>query len=303
MMNKMNKFIFPLLSLFFSILIFANFSKAQENIPAEFCISQEEYKLYNLVNEYRKAVNLSSIPLSKSLSIVAKTHISDLIQNKPDTNMCSFHSWSNKGNWKACCFQRESKDKLCMQLKPKELTNYPGNAYEVVYWESREANAEKAIDQWKETSAAQSVLTNFKDWEKYSWNAIGVGIEGGFAIIWLGEEPDPENEIKICGIETIIVNEPVIESADPQVVSAGTGRFYLIFGNYSTLNEAKAQADKYVKEGFTKAKVISKDDKFRISLNDFSSKELATQGKKELPVKYKEAWIMPFMQFNETSQK
>ena len=43
-----------------------------------------------------------------------------------------------------------------------------------------------------------------------------------------------------------------------------------------------------------KAKIISKDNKFRISLSDYSSKELANQGKKELSAKFKGAWIMPF---------
>ena len=88
---------------------------------------------------------------------------------------------------------------------------------------------------------------------------MGVGIDGGFAIIWFGEEADPEKETKICGGETII-SQPIVQFriSDPQIVSESTGRFYLIFGNYSTMNEAKSVASKYVKEGFMKAKVITK---------------------------------------------
>jgi hypothetical protein len=300
---EMKKINFSLLTVFLSSLCLSIISYAQQDSLNEFCISPEEYKLFNLVNEYRKTVNLPGIPLSKSLSKVAKTHIADLIQNKPDTNTCSFHSWSNKGNWQACCFTKESKDKLCMQTKPTELTGYQGKGYEIVYWESREASAERAIGQWKETLAARSVLTNFKEWENYNWGALGVGIEGGFAIIWFGEETDPEKETTVCGGESI-VNQPIaVQDIGPQIVSESTGRFYLIIGNYSTMNGAKAVASKYVKEGFTKTKIISKDDKFRISLNDYASKELAVKAKKELPTKYKDAWIMPHLEPNETSLK
>jgi len=296
--------IISLLTVFTFTLFISEICFAQQDTLNEFCISPEEYKLFNLVNEYRNSLNLPGIPISKSLSRVAKQHIADLNQNKPDTSTCSFHSWSNKGNWQPCCFTKESKDKLCMQTKPGELTSYPGKGFEVVYWESREASAEEAIEQWKETLAARSVLNNLNEWENYNWGALGVGIEGGFAIIWLGQETDPDKETKICGGESI-VSQPIVQpqKTGTQIVSQSTDRFYLIIGNYGTMNKASDIADKYAKEGFTNAKVITKDGKFRISLNDYPSKELASKGKKELPAKYKEAWIMPYMQPNETSLK
>jgi hypothetical protein len=305
----MKKMVFSLVMVFISAMFVSEISIAQQDTINDFCISAEEFKLFNLVNEYRRSDNLPAIPLSQSLSKVAKQHIADLIQNKPDTSTCSFHSWSNKGNWQSCCFTKESRDKLCMQSKPSELTSYPGKGYEVVYWESREATASKAINQWKETPVARSVLTNTKEWAALNWKAIGIGIDGGFAIIWLGEETDPEKETKVCEGETIIsepeisVSTPIQEATGTQIVDQSTGRYYLIFGNYATMKEAKSIADKYVKEGFIKAKVVTKDDKFRISLNDYSSKELAAQGKKELPAKYKDAWIMPYLQSNDTSLK
>lgn len=287
---------------FAGTLLFSGISVAQQDSLNEFCISPEEFNLYNLVNEYRKSENLPAIPLSKSLSIVAKKHIADLIQNKPDTGTCSFHSWSDKGNWHACCFTKASKDKHCMQSKPAELTAYTGKGYEIVYWESREATAEKAILQWKETQAARAALTNIREWEKYNWSALGVGIDGGFAIIWLGEDMDTEKETQVCGGEAII-SKPVVQVTGPKIITESTGRYYLIFGNYPTINEAKTMVSKYQMEGFTNAKVVTKDNKFRISLNDFSSKELAAKGKKELPEKYKDAWILPDLQSNDTSLK
>jgi len=267
---------------------------AQKELPANFCITEDESKLYGLLNEYRKAMNLPTIPLSKSLCYIAKTHLEDLIKNKPDSSTCNFHSWSNKGIWTPCCFQKDKNDKTCMQSKPAEITNYPGPAYEIVYWESKDASPDFAFNQWREIPASRSVIINNEKWEKFSWNAIGVGISGGFAAIWFGEELDLEKETKVCGKNIVFTNNPPVNSNEPQLVTTATNRFYLIFGSFNSINDAKTQAGKYAEEGFKKTKVISKDNKFRISLSDYSNRELANKGKSELPAKYKGAWIMEY---------
>jgi hypothetical protein len=287
-----------LLKLLVAILFFTRVADAQKEIPADFCISQDELKLYNSINDYRKSQNLAAIPLSKSLCYVAQMHISDLITNKPDSAGCNFHSWSAQGQWKPCCYKKENKDKYCILSKPKEITNYPGIAHEIVYWESREASVEKALKQWKEVSVSRFIITNYREWEKCTWNAAGVAIEGGFAILWLGEDPDVEKETKVCGGETIVtITQPVAPRQEPEqglVVTSQSGRFYLIFGNMNSLKEAKLTADKYRKDGFSKVKIIATDNKYRISLADYPTKELAVQGKKELPSKFKDAWVMSF---------
>jgi hypothetical protein len=181
-----------------------------------------------------------------------------------------------------------------MQEKPRELTDYPGKGYEIVYWENKDATADNAFDQWRTITASRSIITNFKDWEDFSWKAMGVAIEKNFAVVWFGEEMDIENETKVCGSGKIIKNEPPKVPADSLVVSKATGRYYIIFGSFKTLDDAKKQAKKYRAEGFKNAKVISKDNKFRISLTDYSKQESAQSAKKDLPAKYKEAWIMPF---------
>ena len=239
-------------------------------------------------------MKLPAIPISKSLCYVAKTHLQDLIQNKPDTSICNLHSWSNKGDWTPCCFQKGKNSKTCMQSKPAELTNYAGPGYEIIYWESKEATPDIAFNQWRETTASRAVIINSKKWEESSWNAIGVGISGGYAAIWFGEELDIEKETKVCGKNIVFTNIPPVSPNEPQLITTATNRFYLIFGSFSSLNDAKTQAIKYNEGGFKKTKVISKDNKFRISLSDYSSKEVAEKGKSELPAKYKDAWIMEF---------
>lgn len=181
-----------------------------------------------------------------------------------------------------------------MQEKPHELTDYQGKGYEIIYWENKDATADNAFDQWRTISVSRSLMTNFKKWEDFSWKAIGVAIEKNFAIVWFGEEMDSETETKVCGSGNVIKNELPKVPVDSMVVSKATGRYYLIFGSFKTVEDAKKQAKKYRTEGFKNAKVISKDNKFRISLTDYAKQESAVSAKKDLPAKYKEAWIMPF---------
>ena len=280
-------------ALLFFLLCFSA-GQGQDTIPADFCISAEELRLYTLINDYRKAMTMHEIPLSKSLCYVARKHALDLDLNNPDTNTCNFHSWSDKGNWTACCFEKDVKDKSCMISKPREITAYPGYAYEVVYWENKSANADKAFDQWRETSAARSLITNFKEWENYSWNAMGVSIHKGFAIAWFGEETDPEQQTRVCGSDRVIENKPPATREEQLIVSVATGRFYVIVASFNALEDAKTELNEFIKEGFKKAKVVTKDNKFRISLSDYPTMDQANKAKNELPAKYKGAWVLAF---------
>lgn len=239
-------------------------------------------------------MNLNEAQLSKSLSFVAKQHAIDLFTNKPDTNTCNFHSWSDKGKWIPCCFEKEVIDKSCMINKPLEITKYPGVGYEMIYWENKSANADKAFEQWRETSASRSLITNFKEWEKFKWTAVGVGIYEGFAIVWFGEEKDSETETLICGTNERVQYKVPENKEEELIVSKESGRFYIIIGSFASIDDAKLQLVKYNNEGFKKAKVVTKDNKFRISLADYATQELAAEAKKELPAKYKDAWILPF---------
>jgi hypothetical protein len=282
-----------ILQLFLLILLFRPAS-AQDSIPHEFCISQDEFKLYELINEYRKKMNLSEIPLSNSLSYVAKTHAMDLAENRPDTGTCNFHSWSDKGKWKPCCFVREVKDRSCMLNKPSEFTLYPGPAFELVYWESREANAARAFDQWSETTVSRSMMTNLKEWENRKWNALGIGIYKGFAIAWLGEKVDVENQIAICETGEIIKNKPAPVVSTEPIVNLETNRFYLIVAGFTSFDQAKTRLKKFHDQGYKEARIISKDDRYRVSISDYGSMEEADKAKREFASKYKDAWVLAF---------
>ena len=170
---------------FFTILIAAYaVSFAQQ-------LSKDESELYNLVMTYRKSKGLPRIPLSKSLTFVAQTHVKDLEENYEQNEQCNFHSWSNQGKCKAVCYTSDHAQAKLMWSKPKELTSYTGNGYEIAFAENEEylADAEHALESWKLSKAHNSVILNKEKWKR-KWNAIGIGINGSYAVIWFGNEPD-----------------------------------------------------------------------------------------------------------------
>lgn len=155
-------------------------------------LTSDESELYNLVMKHRKAKGLPTIPLSKSLTKVAQTHARDLEENFTRDSICNMHSWSDAGKWKPVCYTTgdQAQAKL-MWSKPRELTSYKGNGYEIAFGEDEEylANAENALDAWKDSKDHNAVILNKGPWKK-KWNAIGIGINGSYAVIWFGQEPD-----------------------------------------------------------------------------------------------------------------
>lgn len=156
-------------------------------------LSQEELKLYRLLMAHRKAQGLPEIPLSKSLTIVAQTHCKDLEANPSTVSArCNMHSWSNKGKWSACCYTSDHKAASCMWDKPRELTKYPGSGYEISHGTyGASVTAEGAFNGWKSSKGHNDVIVNRGIW-KDKWNAIGIGMSKGFAMVWFGKEPDKE---------------------------------------------------------------------------------------------------------------
>ena len=158
-------------------------------------LSDEELKLYTMINDYRNSKGLKNIPISKSLTFVAQTHARDLVNNKPYMGAnCNSHSWSNKGDWTPCCYTSNHARAKCMWDKPRELTSYKGNGFEIAtgYLSEPEfkITAETALQSWKGSSGHNSVIINQGIWHKHKWNAIGIGIYKGFAVVWFGKEKD-----------------------------------------------------------------------------------------------------------------
>ncbi len=172
------------------LLIFLILINIQVNALAQ-ALSADESELYNLVMKYRKEKGLATIPVSKSLTVVAQTHAKDLDENYIPDPKCNIHSWSNKGKWKPVCYTKDHAQAKLMWSKPQELTTYKGYGFEIAFEEDPEylANAENALESWILSKEHNAVILNKGMW-KNKWNAIGIGIAGSYAVIWFGREPD-----------------------------------------------------------------------------------------------------------------
>lgn len=154
-----------------------------------------------MIMEYRVSKGLEMIPLSIKLTEVAQTHAQDLATNYvfDQSNKCNPHSWSKKGKWTSCCYTSDHKQAKCMWAKPKEITGYPGNGYEIAYYSSSGANAQQGLDGWKVSPGHNPLLINLGTWSNVKWNAIGVAIYKEYGIVWFGEVADDDTTpLKVC---------------------------------------------------------------------------------------------------------
>ncbi len=155
-------------------------------------LSQEEHELYVLINDYRVANGLPEIPLSVSLTVVARAHVQDLIDHGSTvlSETCNLHSWSDHGDWTGCCYTSDHAQAQCMWDKPGELTNYPSAGFEISV--SGAFSAAGALSSWQGSPGHDDVIMNRGTWEDSTWRAIGVGIEGGYSHVWFGTSNDPD---------------------------------------------------------------------------------------------------------------
>lgn len=159
--------------------------------PEETELTDEEQKLYDLITAYRKQKGLPSIPLSKSLSYVAKVHVIDLEYNFTPGGECNLHSWSEGGIWKPVCYTPDHKNAELMWSKPSELTNYKGNGYEISAGTSNYSiEASTALSLWQNSIGHNNVIINGEVWKNSVWKAIGIGIYKGYACVWFGNDED-----------------------------------------------------------------------------------------------------------------
>ncbi len=162
----------------------------EESAYKNHCISEEEMRLYVLINDYRRQRRLPPVPLSKSLSYVARQHVVDLQYNVKKVT----HSWSR-------CRYKSGNQRTydCMWLKPRELTSYNSYGYECVYGTTHEyAGAKDALETWKKSPNHNNVIINRDIWHQVEWKAIGIGIYKNYAAIWFGEEEDEEGQPEMC---------------------------------------------------------------------------------------------------------
>ncbi|MEX2593664.1 MAG: CAP domain-containing protein [Anditalea sp.] len=181
MMNIILKTILPLI-LFFSVSL--------KEGPLRNAPTKEEDELFEMINTYRKSLDLPAVPLSKALNKVAQVHARDLMENYSQGKRCNMHSWSKNGPWSACCYTDNHKKANCMWDKPKEIAGYDSPGYEVAYWHSAIATPGAALEVWKKSPGHHAVLANLGPFKQAKWKAMGVGIYQQYAVVWFGEMGD-----------------------------------------------------------------------------------------------------------------
>jgi uncharacterized protein YkwD len=157
-------------------------------------LSQDEKQLAQLVNDYRKSLGLQELKISKSLTIVARTHVYDSNKYQPENGIDSrgikgnLHSWSANGDWTAVVYTSDHEYASLMWSKPSELTQYKSNGYEISAG-GVTITPTTAFYTWKGSPGHNAVMTGQGSWS--SLTVMGVAIKQNYAHIWFGKESDP----------------------------------------------------------------------------------------------------------------
>jgi len=283
------------LIIFLILIITSSFAQNKSKIPEDFCMTQDEYRLFSLINEYRTKLALNTIPLSKSLSYVAKTHAKDLAGNFNPASDCNMHSWSDKGNWKPFCFPKDQNRKHDVKDKAKELSNYPGKAWELTYWENSKADLDFVLDFWMSIPYTADMISSSNAWEKKEWKSMGVGIQDGYVLVWMGTDVDVEISTLICETGERIMNKSIPNELNAPVVQNNTkaneGTYFIIIGSFKVKSDASSAVESYHQMGYPNAVVIESQGRIRVAIDAFISQELADASLEKYRNKFQGAWI------------
>jgi hypothetical protein len=146
--------------------------------------------LDEVINAYREEQGLPPLAVSESLTRVAEAHVRDLEEQDAVHGSCNLHSWSDQGTWSDCCYTDDHAEAQCMWDKPRELTDYPGDGYEIAAMSSG-ITANEALDLWRSSEGHHGVILNRGIWADVSWRAMGAAVSESYAVVWFGKEDEP----------------------------------------------------------------------------------------------------------------
>lgn len=163
-------------------------------------LTTNEKELARLINEYRVSKGLAPLQISKSLTVIARTHVIDSNKYKPENGVdargvkCNLHSWSTNGSWSPVCYTSDHTYAQNMWDKPRELSSYTGNGYEISVMSTYNLTPHSALKAWQGSSGHNDVIIGAGYWANLTH--IGVGIYDNYSHVWFGEVADPAGEIK-----------------------------------------------------------------------------------------------------------
>ncbi|HPS62000.1 MAG TPA: CAP domain-containing protein [Bacteroidales bacterium] len=283
-------------------------------VPPSFRIDSAVTFLYRKVNAYRSENQLPPVALSRSLCYVAMVHAKDLFLHHPDRGTCNFHSWSDKGSWTPFCYPADETKKNSVWDKPRELTRYPGKAYEIVYWENNPLVADTVFSVWRNEEYFNDFLLNQGKWLGRTWNAIGLAVFENYACAWFGELPDPDTDLPVKAAipakpakpqTTPKPNpEPATRPVPPSVKPATVpdtipvkpdsllSTYYIVIKTNLKKDSAEKIAAGLRETGYPLAKVLDQDGKIRLSAFESPDKKVVMMQLREVKKVYKDAWLL-----------
>ncbi len=256
---------------------------AQKKVPSSFCLHPAEKRLADSINRIRLSHGKKALPLSVSLSFVARTHVTDLLINHPDTSICNLSSWSNKGKgrWKAVCYNPYVVNHEGMWKKPQELTDYPYRGYEMVAYSQDSLVVDSVLSLWEDSPEAMAMVLTNGVWGKKSWAIMGVGLNGHYASVWFGQRPDKAGKPGIC------------QSVKKNKKKSSTGHaFYLIYGSYPGISSATKVMNRLKAKGFKSAGILRSHKHNRVYLYRSTDFQQVKKERQRLLKKYPKMWIL-----------
>ncbi len=272
--------------LLFSVFMISKPGYAQKKIPEDFCITAGEKQLFDAINTLLKDYDKKPLKLSASLSYVARLHVDDLLNNRPDTSICNLSSWSDKGPWTPCCYNKYVRDPDCMWKKPKELTTYPYRGYELAGYFQGEFTPDSVMELWSSQKEVLDMLLTRGNYSKKTWVVMGIGMNSRYVSVWFGQRPDKVKAPDVCDTSAFVAT-PVAAS------DKKTGDiYYLIIASFKTDKDAREAVKRFKKNGFDNVGILKSNGNFRVYLNHFSNIKEAMFAKEKLPYSYRDAWIL-----------
>lgn len=169
-------------------------------------LTEKEAKLYYMINAYRESLGLPKLSFSKSLTEVARAHVRDSNTYTPENQVDSrgirgnLHSWSGNGSWTPVVYTSDHHYMYDMWSKPREITNYTGNGYEISA-SGRRISPETALDLWKNSPGHNQVMSAQGMWSDLK--TMGVSIDGHYAHVWFGSDADPDGYYDVANYDVI----------------------------------------------------------------------------------------------------
>jgi len=313
-------FCFLLLGSVFTASVRDNSTITNGNDTISDGLTRDESILFNMINDIRTQNKLPAISLSRDLCVVALTHIDDLIKWKPQDKGCSLQSWSGSGNWSSCCNTKELPGIQCMKSKPREITGYKGDGYELIYWSEENAIPAEAAALWRDVEASADMILGRSKWSNFHWKAMGVGIKGGYAILWLGEvtgnnavdKKDENVPVKkqpvakdnsVSGSHTPETKTTITESGIKQKgvtmnnenkfenVNSSGSKYFIIVASFKTAEAAESELKNIRINGYPEAFILGGETNFRLALAAYDNYEIATAKKNELKGAFPGIWV------------